>query len=101
MTRKKENNLNDEAQADSTKALVLSIADYLKKIKYAPDRKPAQPTGEKKQCSIGEIINLDNFRKETHTRASFLSAIEQLEETLAQRILWAEKQAASTPDKEQ
>jgi hypothetical protein len=101
MTRKKENKSNEKAQADSTKALVLSIADYLKKIKYAPDRKPVQPTGEEKECSVGEIINLDNFRKETHSRASFLSAIEQLEETLAQRILWAEKQAASIPDKEQ
>jgi len=98
MTRDNENNLNEKAKADSTKALVLSIAEYLKKIKYAPDHKTAQPTGEQQERSIGKIINLDNFRKENYTRASFLSAIEQLEETLAQRILWAEKQATSTQD---
>ena len=100
MKRDKNKNLIETPQIASKEALVLSIEDYLKKNKAAQEALAHKPTGDKLDPNNGQIINLDEFRTDISARESFLTAIQQLEETLAQRILLAEKQSLECKDKD-
>ena len=100
MKRDNKNNLLETPQIASKEALVLSIEEYLKKNKAAQEAQLQKPTGETINPNNGEIINLDEFREDLSARASFLTAIQQLEETLAQRILIAEKESLKCKDRE-
>ena len=100
MKRDKNNNLLKSPKIASKEALVLSIEDYLKKNKAAREANLTKPTGDNIDPNNGQIINLDEFRADISARESFLTAIQQLEETLAQRILLAEKRTLNAPDPE-
>jgi hypothetical protein len=98
MKRDKNKNLLGSPRIGSKEALVLSIEDYIKKDRAAQKATKLKPTGDNIDLKNGQIINLDDFRPDASARESFLAAIQQLEETLAERILSAEKRSLELRD---